>query len=53
MELAADVRSWVGPSATGTARVRAEPRRHGACATGSSPPAAPEPAGRQTAPLRS
>ena len=33
MEIAAEVWSWVGPKATGTARFGGEPRRHGACMT--------------------
>lgn len=35
MEIAAEVWSWVGPKATGTARFGGEPRRHGACIKGS------------------
>ena len=48
MEIAAEVWSWVGPKATGTARFGGEPRRHGACMTkhgacikGSYPPTSP------------
>src|SRR4030081_1939271 len=37
MEIAAEVWSWVGPKATGTARFGGEPRRHGACIKGSYP----------------
>jgi hypothetical protein len=45
MEIAAEVWSWVGPKATGTARFGGEPRRHGVCMKGSYPPTSPEPVG--------